>query len=187
MARAHSSVRDHRRNLLSGLRRSSHSPSATISSPTTAAGDQQFDESAGLTVTTFASGIVQPVDLQVGLDGALYYLARDRAATPGGCAAFVTAEPGAVHYAAAGQSHGIGGPVSNVHRGSLRTAPLSYRWQRNGTAFQARTAPATRWRRRQLVTTTRNSAASSRTALARPRAARPCSPSSRIRFRFRPW
>ncbi len=81
------------------------------------------------TVTDFASGISSPVDLQVGPDGQLYYLAR------GSGSIFkirYTANQSptiAVHPSSQTISVGHSVTFSVTANG---TAPLSYQWQRNG-------------------------------------------------------
>jgi glucose/arabinose dehydrogenase len=100
----------------------------------------QLDESAGLTVTKFASGIVQPVDLQVGPEGSLYYLARGSGSNTGvvwrisyaqGQAPTITQQP-ANRTVSVGQSATFTVAVSGA-------APLSYQWQRNGGAISGAT------------------------------------------------
>jgi glucose/arabinose dehydrogenase len=79
-------------------------------------------------VTDFASGIPNPVDLAVASDGSLYYLARGsssvfRVQFTGGTAPSITTHP-------ANQTVAQGAPAtfSVVASGST---PLSYQWQRN--------------------------------------------------------
>ena len=73
-----SRLRDHRRCLLHRpSRRFPPATSAITSSPTTAAaGSTGIDVRYRCGLMTFASGISDPVDLKVGPDGSLYYLAR---------------------------------------------------------------------------------------------------------------
>jgi glucose/arabinose dehydrogenase len=85
---------------------------------------------ANNTASDFASGISSPVDLQVGPEGNLYYLARGGGAVfriqfTAGQVPNITTQP-------ASQSITEGQPVtfSVVASG---TAPLSYQWQRNGS------------------------------------------------------
>jgi glucose/arabinose dehydrogenase len=101
----------------------------------------QLDESAGLTVTKFASGIVRPVDLQEGPEGHLYYLARGSGTNTGvvyrisysqNQAPTITQQP-ASRTVSLGQS----ATFTVVASG---TAPLSYRWQRNGANITGATA-----------------------------------------------
>ena len=91
-------------------------------------------------MVTFATGIGSPVDLKVGNDGGLYYLARGSGATTG-----VVRR---ISYAASGPSI-TQQPVSRtVAPGasvtfSVRatgTAPLRYQWQRNGVNISGATS-----------------------------------------------
>jgi glucose/arabinose dehydrogenase len=83
------------------------------------------------TATGFATNLGQPVDLAVGADGALYYLARSYASVGrisyngGGQAPSITAQP---------QSRTVGaGQAVTFNVGATGTQPLSYRWQRGTT------------------------------------------------------
>ena len=84
------------------------------------------------TMTVFASGITSPVDLKVGDDGSLYYLARGSGSTTGSvfrvtygsAPPSITADP-------ADQSVSPGGSATFTVAAS-GTPPLTYRWQRNG-------------------------------------------------------
>ena len=87
----------------------------------------RFDPATGA-VQTFASGISSPVDLQVGSDGSLYYLARGSSAVfrvsfTGSQAPQITQHP-------ASQTISVGQPVTFTVSAS-GTAPLSYQWQRD--------------------------------------------------------
>ncbi len=85
-------------------------------------------------VSSFASGILNPVDLRVSSDGSLYYLSRGNSGAGNGKVV-------KIHYGA-GQAPGIAAhPASvTVSVGQSATfsvsasgsAPLSYQWQRNG-------------------------------------------------------
>src|SRR5215207_6411343 len=94
-------------------------------------------------VANFASGIPSPVDLRLGPDGALYYLARGSTATSGvvfqivytaNQAPSVTQQP-ANQTASAGQS-----ATFTVAAGG--TAPLAYQWQRGGVDIAGANSPA---------------------------------------------
>jgi glucose/arabinose dehydrogenase len=83
-------------------------------------------------VTTFIpNGTIQaPVDLRVGYDGALYYLARNagkvsKVTYTGSNAPAITEDP-------TSQTISVGYPVTFIVVAS-GAAPLSYQWQRNGT------------------------------------------------------
>jgi glucose/arabinose dehydrogenase len=86
-------------------------------------------DSASRTATTFATGISAPVDLQVGPEGNLYYLARGtgsiwRIDHTGSQAPSITQHPQS-------QAVSVGQPVTFTASAS-GTAPLAYQWQRNG-------------------------------------------------------
>ena len=94
-------------------------------------------------VANFASGIPFPVDLRVGPDGALYYLARGSTGTSGvvfkivytaNQAPSITQQP-ANQTASAGQSATFSVAASG-------TAPLAYQWQRGGVDIAGANSPA---------------------------------------------
>jgi glucose/arabinose dehydrogenase len=83
------------------------------------------------TISGFAMNIVSPVDLKVGDDGSVYYLARGGGSTTGivGRVAFGAAAPSITMHPA-DQSVSVGGSATfNVTASG--TPPLSYQWQRN--------------------------------------------------------
>ncbi len=89
------------------------------------------------TVIAFATGISSPVDLKVGPEGALYYLARGggvlrRISYNGGQAPAITNHPASV-------TTSVGGSATFTVTAS-GAAPLSYRWQRNGVDIPGATA-----------------------------------------------
>lgn len=89
------------------------------------------------TVTGFATGISNPVDLRVDPAGNLYYLARGTGAVwrvqfTGNQAPQITSHPASLTVAA-GQS-------ATFSVGASGTAPLSYRWQRDGVDIAGATA-----------------------------------------------
>jgi glucose/arabinose dehydrogenase len=99
----------------------------------------QLDETGGVvTVSTFASGIASPVDLAVGPDGSLYYLARGstgvvvRITFTGSQAPAITQHP-------ASQTVSVGQSASFTV-GASGAPPLSYQWQRNGTPISGATS-----------------------------------------------
>ncbi len=100
----------------------------------------QLDESAGLTVTKFASGIVHPVDLQVGPQGNLYYLARGSSSNTGVVSRISYAQNQAptITQQPASRTVSIGQSATFTVAAS-GTAPLSYRWQRNGVVISGAT------------------------------------------------
>ena len=91
-------------------------------------------------VTPFATGIGAPVDLKVGDDGSLYYLARGGGSTTGtvlrityGAAApSITTHP-------SDQSASPGGSATFTVAAS-GTPPLRYQWQRNGANISGATS-----------------------------------------------
>ena len=88
--------------------------------------------------STFASGIASPVDLQVGPDGSLYYLARGS----GGVLArisYTPAEPPSITQHPADRTVSVGQPASFSVAAS-GSGPLSYQWQRNGTNIAGATS-----------------------------------------------
>ncbi len=87
-------------------------------------------------VTTFATGINQLVDLKVGPEGALYYLtlggALSRVSYTGSLAPVIGTHPGS-RTVSVGQSTTFTVSASGA-------APLSYQWQRNGTTIAGATS-----------------------------------------------
>jgi glucose/arabinose dehydrogenase len=98
---------------------------------------RKLDPANGNTVADFASGVASPVDLHVGSDGALYYLARGtgsvhRITYAASQAPTITTHP-------TSQTVTIGQSVmfSVTASGS---PPLSYQWQRNGVDIPGATS-----------------------------------------------
>jgi glucose/arabinose dehydrogenase len=89
---------------------------------------RRFDPATG-TATDFASGISSPVDLHVGPDGNLYYLARGNGAVYR--IAFTASQAPSIGTHPASQTVAAGQPAtfSVVASG---TPTLSYQWQKNG-------------------------------------------------------
>jgi glucose/arabinose dehydrogenase len=96
-----------------------------------------LDPSAGNAVTTFATGIASPVDLKVGDDGALYYLARGS----GGAVYRVSYSASAPSITTHPVSRTVapGASVTFSVRAS-GPGPLTYQWQRNGVNVSGATA-----------------------------------------------
>jgi hypothetical protein len=80
-------------------------------------------------VTGFATGIVGPVDLKVGPDGALYYLARQAGSV--GRISYNTAQPPVISLQPSSRTVGLGQSVT-FKVGATGSAPLAYQWRRNG-------------------------------------------------------
>jgi glucose/arabinose dehydrogenase len=96
----------------------------------------RFDPATG-GVTTFASGIPAPVDLQVAADGSLYYLARGAGAVyrvtfTGSQAPSITQQP-------ASQTVAVGQSVTFTV-GASGAPPLAYQWQRNHANIKGATS-----------------------------------------------
>ncbi len=96
----------------------------------------RFDPATG-GVQTFASGISSPVDLLVGPDGSLYYLARGSSAVfrvsfTGSQAPQITQHP-------ASQTKSVGQSVTFTV-GASGAPPLSYQWQRNNSDIPGATS-----------------------------------------------
>jgi glucose/arabinose dehydrogenase len=88
------------------------------------------------TVTGFATGIRGPVDLKVGPDGALYYLARNAGYV--GRISYSTAQPPAIQLQPASRTVGVGQSVT-FKVGTTGSAPLAFQWRRNGVAITGAT------------------------------------------------
>ncbi len=86
------------------------------------------------TATTFASGISSPVDLQVGPEGSLYYLARGTGSTTGavGRISYTASVAPAITQQPSSTTVSVGSPASFTV-GASGAVPLSYQWQRNGS------------------------------------------------------
>ena len=100
----------------------------------------QLDESAGQTVTKFASGIVRPVDVQVGPEGNLYYLALGSGSNTGVVyrIAYAQNQAPTITQQPANRTVSIGQSATFTVVAS-GTAPLSYQWQRNGVVISGAT------------------------------------------------
>jgi glucose/arabinose dehydrogenase len=98
---------------------------------------RRLDPANGNAVTPFASGINSPVDLQVGADGSLYYLARGvgsiyKVQYTASLAPSITTQP-ASQSALSGQSVTFTVAASG-------SQPLSYQWQRNNVNINGATS-----------------------------------------------
>ncbi|HVK58283.1 MAG TPA: PQQ-dependent sugar dehydrogenase, partial [Candidatus Kapabacteria bacterium] len=99
---------------------------------------RRLDPANGNQVTGFATGINGPVDLKVGADGRLYYLARGSGAVyaisynSGGQAPQITQQP-VDQNVTVGQAATFSVTASG-------TPPLSYQWQRNNANISGATA-----------------------------------------------
>ena len=89
-------------------------------------------------VSTFASGIAAPVDLMVGPDGSLYYLARGS----GGVLVRIAYTPGeapSITQHPSDQTVSAGQPATFTVAAS-GSGPLSYQWQRDGSDIAGATS-----------------------------------------------
>lgn len=98
----------------------------------------KLDPANGNAVSLFASGIPSPVDLQLGPDGSLYYLARGSGGIvykiqyTGSQAPAITQQP-------SDQTVGAGQPAT-FSVGASGAPPLAYQWQRNSSNIAGATA-----------------------------------------------
>ena len=102
----------------------------------------ELNGSNAVVTPTFATSVVSsPVDLKVGPDGALYYLARGTGSTTGVVQRIAFSGPQAptITTQPQNQSVSVGQPAtfSVVASGSM---PLSYQWQRNNTNISGATS-----------------------------------------------
>jgi glucose/arabinose dehydrogenase len=103
---------------------------------------RQLDSAGGVSSDDFASGIRSPVDLAVGPEGSLYYLARGAGSATGILVRIdftqpdrpvITGHPASVRIA--------GGQTATFRVTAVGTPPLSYQWQRNGVDIAGATSP----------------------------------------------
>ena len=111
----------------------------------------------------FASGIPSPVDLKVGDDGSLYYLARGTGAATGVVyrISYAASTPSITTHPSS-QTVAPGASVTFSVRAS-GPPPLRYQWQRNGVEHLRRDGAGLHDRRQPQPTTARASAPSSAT------------------------
>ena len=95
----------------------------------------------------------RPVDLTVGDDGSLYYLAHGGQTARCGRAHRLHRQPGAGDHRAAAEPARGGGRAGHVPRRATGAAPLGYQWRRNGAASPAPRRRATRSPRPRSPTT----------------------------------
>lgn len=91
---------------------------------------RRFDPSNN-SVSSFATGLIFPVDLQVSADGSLYYLARDNSGGGVYRISYTANQSPSIGTHPASQTVAQGQSVT-FSVGASGTPPLSYRWQRNG-------------------------------------------------------
>jgi glucose/arabinose dehydrogenase len=97
---------------------------------------RRLDVGSG-TDSGFASGIASPVDLKVGPDGALYYLARGGSRV--GRISYAAAQAPSITLQPASATVAVG-QSATFTVSAIGTAPLTYRWRRNGTNITGATA-----------------------------------------------
>jgi glucose/arabinose dehydrogenase len=85
----------------------------------------------------FATGISGPVDLKVGPDGALYYLARG--ASKVGRISYAAAQPPSITMQPTSLTVAAGQPAT-FSVSATGTAPLAYQWRRNGANISGATS-----------------------------------------------
>ena len=84
------------------------------------------------TDVAFAGGIGSPVDVRVGPDGALYYLARGDGLV--GRISYAAAEPPSITLQPADRTVPVGQPATFTVS-ATGSAPLAYQWRRNGNVI----------------------------------------------------
>lgn len=95
-----------------------------------------FDPATG-NASAFASNVPNPVDLRVGSDGALYYLARGTG-TIGRIRATATAIAPSITAQPQSQTRAVG-QAAEFSVTAAGSAPLSYQWQRDGVNISGAT------------------------------------------------
>ncbi|MDF3066671.1 MAG: hypothetical protein K0R38_2272 [Polyangiaceae bacterium] len=97
---------------------------------------RKLDPATGA-ATVFATGLNAVVDIRVGPEGALYYLARGNGSV--GKISFPMSQPPAIATQPASRTVPVGAAVTFTVSAS-GSAPLSYQWQRNGANISGATA-----------------------------------------------
>jgi glucose/arabinose dehydrogenase len=94
----------------------------------------RLDLSSGVAASPFASGIAAPVDLTIGPEGSLYYLARGSGSSTGVVyrVDYTASEAPVITRQPTSQTVSIGQTATFVVEAS-GTAPLFFQWTRNGT------------------------------------------------------
>jgi glucose/arabinose dehydrogenase len=88
-------------------------------------------------ITDFATGVSGPVDLKVGADGALYYLARSAGYV--GRISYAASQPPVIDLQPSSRTVAVGQSVT-FKVGATGTTPLTFQWRRNGTAIAGATS-----------------------------------------------
>jgi glucose/arabinose dehydrogenase len=87
-------------------------------------------------VTSFATGLGQPIDIEVGADGALYYLSRTEAYV--GRISYATARPPVIDVQPESRTVAVGQSVT-FKVGVTGSTPMKFQWRRNGAAISGAT------------------------------------------------
>ena len=100
----------------------------------------RVDPASGFAVSTFASGVTAPVDLDVAPDGSLYYLARGGGSTTGvvGRIAYTGSGAPSITQQPTSRTVSAGAPTTFSVTAS-GAEPLTYAWQRDGVAIPGAT------------------------------------------------
>ncbi len=101
---------------------------------------RRFDPSNS-TVSSFATGLIFPVDLQVSSDGSLYYLARDNSGGGVYRISYTANQAPSIGTHPLSQTIAQGQPVT-FSVGASGTLPLFYQWQRNGVDIPNTNSPS---------------------------------------------
>jgi glucose/arabinose dehydrogenase len=96
---------------------------------------RRFNPQTGA-VAGFATGVQGPVDLKVGADGALYYLARREGRV--GRISYASSQPPVITLQPASRTVAVG-QSATFKVSATGTTPLSYQWRRNGAAIAGAT------------------------------------------------
>jgi glucose/arabinose dehydrogenase len=107
---------------------------------------RKLDPATG-SVSVFATGLSSVVDIRVGPEGALYYLARGNGSV--GKITFPTSQPPAIATQPASATVPIGGSATFTVSAS-GSAPLAYQWQRNGANISGATSQSYTFSNAQL-------------------------------------
>lgn len=104
---------------------------------------RRLDPGRGFTATPFATGIDGPVDLRLGADGSLYYLAYGFRRGVGSVGRIVYTASDAPNIAVQPRSQrvAVGSPAS-FRVEATGAPPLAYQWHRDGTPLPGATAAA---------------------------------------------
>ena len=101
---------------------------------------KRLDPATGVVTNFVAETNSEPIDLRVGPDGALYYLARNTGGTGNiGRIAYTNTQAPQITEQPANQTVSVGAPATFTVD-AAGTQPISYRWQRNGVNISGATS-----------------------------------------------